>query len=431
MFICIKEQKRYNKFIVKRNINMREFLAQAKACTQTIATLDGKTKNRILNEMADALLENTSAIVTANEKDMEAGKKSKLDAALLDRLLLDEKRVSAIAQSLREIAALKEPVGRILDGWVNDDNLRIEKVSVPIGVVAVIYESRPNVTSDVAALCFKSGNVAILKGGKEAEFSNNAIAKVLQEVLVKNKLPKEMIALLPDATREGVAKLIKEDEFVDLIVPRGGEALIKFISKNSSVPVVKHDKGLCHTYIHRDASHSKALSIAINAKCQRPGVCNSMETLLLDKEIAKVLLPGLYKAFVDAGTKIKGCSATREVIFVDPATDEDYNTEYLANELNIKVVNGIEEAMQHIAKYGSQHSEAIITENYSAAEIFMNAVDAACVYVNASTRFTDGGAFGFGAEVGISTNKLHARGPMGINELTTYKFKIYGNGQVR
>ena len=410
---------------------MKEFLVRAKASTQTIATLDGKTKNRILNEMADALEANSATIVKANEKDMEAGKKANLEASLLDRLLLDDKRVKAIAQSLREISALKEPVGRILDGWVNDDNLRIEKVSVPIGVVGVIYESRPNVTSDVAALCFKSGNVAILKGGKEAENSNAAIAKVLQEVLVKNRLPKEIISLLPDATREGVAKLIKEDEYVDLIVPRGGEALIKFISKNSSVPVVKHDKGLCHTYIHRDASHSKALKIAINAKCQRPGVCNAMETLLIDKEIAKVLLPGLYKAFVDAGTKIKGCAATREFIFVDLATDEDFNTEYLANKLNIKVVTGLQEAIEHIGKYGSGHSEAIITENYSASEIFMNAIDAACVYVNASTRFTDGGAFGFGAEVGISTNKLHARGPMGINELTTYKFKIYGNGQVR
>ena len=410
---------------------MKEFLARAKASTQTIATLDGKTKNRILNEMADALLQNTKAIVTANVKDMDAGKRANLDTALLDRLLLDEGRVEAMANSLREISVLKEPVGRVLEGWVNDDNLRIEKVSVPIGVVGVIYESRPNVTSDVAALCFKSGNVAILKGGKEAEHSNGAIAKVLQDVLVKNELPKEIISLLPDATREGVAKLIKEDEYVDLIVPRGGEALIKFISKNSSVPVVKHDKGLCHTYIHRDASHTKALTIAVNAKCQRPGVCNAMETLLLDKDIAKVLLPGLYKAFVDAGTKLKGCNTTREFIFVEPATEVDYNTEYLANTLNIKVVSGIEEAIAHIRKFGSGHSEAIITENYSAAEKFMNAIDAACVYVNASTRFTDGGVFGFGAEVGISTNKLHARGPMGINELTTYKFKIYGNGQIR
>jgi len=410
---------------------MKEFLKKAKASSTIIATLDGKTKNRILNEMADALVSTTNEIVSENTKDMEAGKKSNLDSALLDRLLLDESRVADIAKSLRDIAGLKEPVGRVLEGWVTDDNLRIEKVSVPIGVVGVIYESRPNVTSDVAGLCFKSGNVAILKGGKEAEHSNQIIAKVLQGVLIKNSLPKEMISLLPDSSREGVAKLIKEDEYVDLIVPRGGEALIKFISKNSSVPVVKHDKGLCHTYIHRDASQAKALSIAVNAKCQRPGVCNSMETLILDEAIAKVILPGLYKAFVDAGTKLRGCAKTREHVFIDSASDEDYNTEYLANELNIKVVTGIEEAMAHIVKYGSGHSEAIITENYSAAEKFMNTIDAACVYVNASTRFTDGGAFGFGAEVGISTNKLHARGPMGVNELTTYKFKIYGNGQIR
>ncbi|MCK5854759.1 MAG: glutamate-5-semialdehyde dehydrogenase [Sulfurovaceae bacterium] len=410
---------------------MQDFLAKAKASMSIIATLDGKTKNRILNEMADTLIANSTYIVKENSKDMQEGERLKLEDSLLDRLLLDSKRVEGIAQSLRDIAALKNPVGRILDGWVQEDNIRIEKVSVPIGVVGVIYESRPNVTSDVAGLCFKSGNVAILKGGKEAEFSNQAIAKVLQKVLLNNNLPKELISLLPDSSREGVAKLILEDEYVDLIVPRGGEALIKFISKNSSVPVVKHDKGLCHTYIHRDASHKKAISIALNAKCHRPGVCNAMETLIIDKDIAKVILPGLYKAFVDAGTKIKGCEVTREFIFVDHATDEDYHTEYLANILNIKVVEGMDDAIAHIANYGSGHSEAIITENYSAAEMFMNVVDAACVYVNASTRFTDGGAFGFGAEVGISTNKLHARGPMGINELTTYKFKLYGNGQIR
>jgi glutamate-5-semialdehyde dehydrogenase len=318
-----------------------------------------------------------------------------------------------------------------LEGWVNDDNLRIEKVSVPIGVIGVIYESRPNVTSDVAALCFKSGNVAILKGGKEAENSNRAIAKILQSVLEKNNLPKEIISLLPDSSREGVAKLIKEDSFVDLIVPRGGEGLIHYISQNSSVPVVKHDKGLCHTYIHKDADQTKAINIALNAKCQRPGVCNAMETLIIDREIAKKLLPSIYKTFIDAGTKLKGCAITREFIFIDRATDNDFNTEYLSNQLNIKVVNDIDEAISHITKYGSGHSEAIITENYTMAEKFLDIIDAACVYVNASTRFTDGGVFGFGAEVGISTNKLHARGPMGINELTTYKFKIYGNGQTR
>ncbi len=410
---------------------MKDFLRKAKASTQVIATLDGKTKNRILNEMADALLENASSIVSANEKDMQAGKENNLDSALLDRLLLDESRVSAIAQSLREIAGLKEPVGRVLEGWVTDDNLRIEKVSVPIGVVGVIYESRPNVTSDVAALCFKSGNVAILKGGKEAEHSNFAIAKVLQSVLSNNNLPVELISLLPDSSREGVAKLIKEDAYVDLIVPRGGEGLIRYISQNSSVPVVKHDKGLCHTYIHANANLNKAVEIALNAKCQRPGVCNAMETLLVDKAVAKDILPALYKRFVDAGTKLKGCAATKQFIFIDSATDEDYNTEYLANELNIKIVEGVDAAIAHITHYGSGHSEAIVTENHSVAEKFLDTIDAACVYVNASTRFTDGGAFGFGAEVGISTNKLHARGPMGINELTTYKFKIYGSGQVR
>jgi len=416
---------------LKRDIFMTDFLKKAKASTQVIATLDGKTKNRILNEMADALLENSATIVSENEKDMQAGKENALDSALLDRLLLDESRVSAIAQSLREIAGLKEPVGRVLEGWVTDDNLRIEKVSVPIGVVGVIYESRPNVTSDVAALCFKSGNVAILKGGKEAEHSNLAIAKVLQAVLAKNNLPVELISLLPDSSREGVAKLIKEDAYVDLIVPRGGEGLIRYISQNSSVPVVKHDKGLCHTYIHANANLNKAIEIALNAKCQRPGVCNAMETLLVDKAVAKDVLPALYKRFVDAGTKLRGCVETKKFIFIDSATDEHYDTEYLANELNIKLVEGVDEAMAHITHYGSGHSEAIITENYTVAEKFLDTIDAACVYVNASTRFTDGGAFGFGAEVGISTNKLHARGPMGINELTTYKFKIYGNGQVR
>ncbi len=410
---------------------MKEFLAKAKSSTQIISTLDSRTKSRILKEMAEAIFENGSYIIEENSKDMALGKKNNLDSALLDRLLLDKGRVTAMAKSLVEISALREPVGRVLDGWINDDNLRIEKVSVPIGVVGVIYESRPNVTSDVAGLCFKSGNVAILKGGKEAEFSNRAIAKILQSVLEINKLPIELISLLPDSTREGVAKLIKEDSFVDLIVPRGGEGLIRYISKNASVPVVKHDKGLCHTYIHKDADPKKAISIAINAKCQRPGVCNAMETLIIDREIAKKLLPSIYKAFVDAGTKLKGCSATREFIFVELATEDDFDTEYLANQLNIKVVNSIDDAITHITKYGSGHSEAIITENYTASEKFLNMIDAACVYVNASTRFTDGAVFGFGAEVGISTNKLHARGPMGINELTTYKFKIYGNGQIR
>ncbi len=349
----------------------------------------------------------------------------------MDRLYLDGKRIAGMAQAVREIAALKEPVGRILDGWVTDNGLRIEKVSIPIGVVGIIYESRPNVTSDAAALCFKSGNVAILKGGKEAQRSNEAIATIIQKTLEEEGLPQALISLLPDASREGVAKLIKMDRYVDLIIPRGGEALIRFVNENATVPVVKHDKGLCHTYIHADADLDEAVKIAVNAKCQRPGVCNAMETLIVDAAIAPEILPRLKAAFDAEATKLLGDAATRAIIEVEEATEEDFDTEYLANTLSIKIVDGVEEAIAHIRRYGSGHSEAILTDNHRAAEKFLNEVDAACVYVNASTRFTDGGAFGFGAEVGISTNKLHARGPMGINDLTTYKYRIYGDGQIR
>ncbi|MCF6201321.1 MAG: glutamate-5-semialdehyde dehydrogenase, partial [Hydrogenimonas sp.] len=373
----------------------------------------------------------SALIIEHNKYDMQEGRREGLSSALMDRLYLDEERIKAMAQAVREIAALKEPVGRVLDGWVTENALRIEKVSIPIGVVGIIYESRPNVTSDAAALCFKSGNVAILKGGKEAQQSNEAIAKVIQKVLEEEGLPKALISLLPDASREGVAKLIKMDRYVDLIIPRGGEALIRFVNENATVPVVKHDKGLCHTYIHKDADMDEAVKISVNAKCQRPGVCNAMETLIVDRDIAGALLPRLKEAFDAESTKLLGDEKCREIIEVDEATEEDFFTEYLANTLSIRVVENIDEAMAHIRKYGSGHSEAIITENYSAAERFLNEIDAACVYVNASTRFTDGGAFGFGAEVGISTNKLHARGPMGINDLTTYKYKIYGNGQIR
>jgi len=410
---------------------MEDFLARAKASASVVATLKSGAKNRILGEMADALIAHLAQIEIENSKDMSTGKQNGLDSALLDRLLLDKPRIEAMARSLREIAQLKEPVGRVLDGWMSEDDLRIEKVSVPIGVIGVIYESRPNVTSDVGALCFKSGNVAILKGGKEAEYSNQIIAKILQGVLEKNNLPKEIISLLPDSSRDGVSKLIKMDRFVDLIVPRGGEGLIRYISQNSSVPVVKHDKGLCHTYIHKDADIDQAIAISINAKCQRPGVCNAMETLLVDRDIAHVALPKLYAAFNEEETQMLGDPEVQEIIEVELATMDDYDTEYLANILSIKIVDGLDEAVEHIARFGSGHSEAILTQNYEASEAFLDRVDAACVYVNASTRFTDGGAFGFGAEVGISTNKLHARGPMGINELTTYKFKIYGHGQIR
>jgi len=410
---------------------MEQFLAKAKESSRVLNALSGKEKNRILNEMAEALRSNTMNLIEANALDMSDGKKNNLSSALMDRLLLDEKRIDAMAVAIEEIAALKEPVGRVLDGWITEDDLKIEKVSIPIGVIGIIYESRPNVTSDTAALCFKSSNVCVLKGGKEAQNSNEAIAKVLQATLAKNNLPIEMISLIPDSSREGVDKLIKMDKYVDLIIPRGGAGLINHVSKNATVSVVKHDKGQCHTYIDKDAKLDNAIAIAINAKVQRPGVCNAMETLLVDRAIADEALVKLKVEFDKAHTELKGCVETQAIIDVANATDEDYDTEYLANILNIKVVDGVEGAIEHIVRFTSGHSEAIITENITTAELFLNSIDAAALYVNASTRFTDGGAFGFGAEVGISTNKLHARGPMGIEGLTTYKFKIYGNGQIR
>ncbi len=410
---------------------MEQFLQKAKDASRVLNSLSGADKNRILKEMAQSLRDNTTTILEANAKDMQDADANNLTSALKDRLFLDEKRIDGMAVAIEEIAALKDPVGKVLDGWVTEDGLKIEKVSIPIGVIGIIYESRPNVTSDTAALCFKSGNVCVLKGGKEADNSNKAIAKVLQTTLEKNNLPKELISLIPDTSREGVAKLIKMDKYVDLIIPRGGEGLIRYVSQNATVSVVKHDKGQCHTYIDKDANLEKAIAIALNAKVQRPGVCNAMETLLVDKAIAKEALPKLKTAFDEAHTSLKGCDTTQEIIEVAHATQEDFDTEYLANILNIRVVDGVNGAIEHIVRFGSGHSEAIITQNIETAEEFLNNIDAAALYVNASTRFTDGGAFGFGAEVGISTNKLHARGPMGIEGLTTYKFKIYGNGQIR
>ncbi len=410
---------------------MEQFLEKVKSASRILSTLSGSERNQILREMAEALRANTMTILEANALDMRRAQEENLASSLKERLLLDEKRIDAMAVAIEEIAALKDPVGRVLEGWVTDAGLKIEKVTIPIGVVGIIYESRPNVTSDTAALCFKSANGCVLKGGKEAEASNAVIADVLQAILERNGLPKELIALLPDATREGVAKLIKMDRYVDLIVPRGGEGLIRYVSQNASVPVVKHDKGLCHTYIDKEANIENAIAIALNAKVQRPGVCNSMETLLVDAVIAPALLPILKEAFDRANTQLKGCALTRNVIDVEEATEEDFNTEYLANILNLRVVDGVEGAISHIVRFGSGHSESIITESITTAERFMDAIDSAVVYVNASTRFTDGGAFGFGAEVGISTNKLHARGPMGVEGLTTYKYKVYGKGQIR
>ena len=410
---------------------MKEFLQKAKESSRVVATLSTAIKNKTLLEFADALEENSCFIIEENIKDMKLARELDLSSAMQDRLYLNDSRIQDMANAIRQIASQTEPVGRVLDGWLTKDNLNIQKVSIPIGVIAIIYESRPNVTSDTAALCFKSGNVCVLKGGKEAENSNRAIAKIIQDVLEKNNLPKEIVSLLPDSSREGVAKLIVEDKYVDLIVPRGGEALIKFITQNSSIPVIKHDKGVCHTFIDKDANATKSINIVINAKCQRPSACNSLETLLIHEEIASYILPGIQEELSVHGTILKGCPKTLEYIKIAPAKEEDFYIEYLENILNIKVVENLNEAIDHISKHGSGHSEAILSENYTAINKFLNEVDAACVYANASTRFTDGGEFGLGAEVGISTNKLHSRGPMGINDLTTFKYKIYGQGQVR
>lgn len=410
---------------------MEKFLQEAKASSAVLSTLSGEMKNKVLLDMADALEANSNLIEVENGLDMRSGEANDLSSALMDRLFLDKGRIEGMATAIREIAALKEPTGRTLEGWRTQTNLNIQKITVPIGVVGIIYESRPNVTSDTAALCFKSGNVCILKGGKEAQNSNTIIAEVLQQVLEDNGLPKNLISLIPDNTREGVANLIKQDKYLDLIIPRGGAGLIKYISTNSSVPVIKHDKGLNHTYIHEKADFVKAVEVAVNAKCRRAGICGAMETLLIDESIAAELLPTLKHNFDNYKTVLKGCEKTRKIIDAEVATDEDFDTEYLDNILSIKVVADIDEAIAHIRKYSSSHSEAIITESYTDAEKFMNNIDAACVYLNTSTQFTDGGEFGFGAEVGISTNKLHARGPMGVEGLTTYKFKIYSDGQTR
>ncbi|WP_456470087.1 glutamate-5-semialdehyde dehydrogenase [Caminibacter sp.] len=410
---------------------MEEILKSVKEASRVAATLNGRVKRKLLNEMADRIEKYQNQIIEANKKDLEYAKEANLSNALIDRLLLNEKRIKAMAESLRDIAKLKDPVGRVIDGWKIDNGLEIQKVKIPIGVIGIIYESRPNVTSDAAGLCLMSGNACILKGGKEAFHSNAVIIEILRWVLEKNKLPVDMITLLPDYSRSGVEWLIKQDKYVDLIIPRGGEGLIKFVSENAKVPVVKHDKGLCHVYIHEDADLKKGAKIAFNAKVQRPGVCNAMETLLVDRKIAGEFLPVIKEMMESEGVELRGCDITLEYIDIKPATEEDWHTEYLDKILSIRVVDNFDDAIEHIEKYGSGHSDAIVTENYKAAEEFLNRVDSACVYVNASTRFTDGGVFGFGAEVGISTNKLHARGPMGIDDLTTYKYKILGDGQVR
>ena len=394
----------------------------AKTASRKLALITRKTKDKALISMAGALIEGRSAILKANQKDLAAAKKFGLSMALIDRLRLDDKRIAAMADSLKAIAGLDEVIGSIIESWSVKNGLIIRKVSVPIGVIGIIYESRPNVTSDCAGLCLKSGNSVILRGGKEAFNSNTAIFKILEKTASNCGIPKGAINMIATTDRNAVKALLQLNNLIDLVMPRGGEGLIREVTRVSRIPVIKHYKGVCHVYVDKSADLKMAEEVCFNAKVQRPGVCNAMETMLVHKDVAKQFLPRMIKKFEGAGVKIRGLKSAEAI---------DWSTEYLDLILAVKIVDSLEAAVEHINKYGSMHSDAIIAKNPRAAQIFLDGVDSACVYTNASTRFTDGGEFGFGAEIGISTEKLHARGPMALKELTTYKYHIIGSGQIR
>ena len=406
---------------------------EARKASYPMALVSSKEKNRALLAMAKALVVKQGYLIKENAKDLAFAQAQGYGKALVDRLTLNPKRIAAMAQGLIETAQLKDPVGQLLETIKRPNGLLIKKIRVPLGVVGIIYESRPNVTADCAALCLKSGNAAILKGGKEAIHSNKAIFKVLQDELRKTKIPLNALQLIESIDRQAVQELLKLDQYVDVIVPRGGEELIRFVADHSKIPVVKHFKGVCHVYVSPKADLSMAHKIAMNAKVQKPGVCNAMETLLVDETVAKKFLPTMIAGLQQAGCEIRGDEQTRTIVKegIKKATVDDWYTEYLDLILAVKVVDGLREAMDHINTYGSHHSDAIVTQDKKEAQKFLDAVDSACVYVNASTRFTDGYEFGFGAEVGISTDKLHVRGPMALEGLTSYKYEIYGSGQVR
>lgn len=405
---------------------------KAKDAALKLATASTKDKNNALLLMAKKLRENADEIKTENEKDLVAGKEKGLSDAMLDRLKLNEDRINSMAEGVEKIASLVDPVGEILKGWTTEEGIKIRKTRVPIGVVGMIYESRPNVTADAAALSLKSGNSIILRGGKEAINSNKVIAKYLKEAIKEVGLPEDCINLIQTIDREAVKILTQMVGYIDMIIPRGGSGLIKAVTEHAKVPVVFHDKGLCHTYVDEFANFDMATKICINAKVQRPGVCNAMETLLINKNIASTYLPVITDEFRNAGVELRGCKRSLEIVKdMKAATEEDWDTEYLDMILSIKIVDSVDEAIAHINKHGSKHSECIITDNYNNSTKFLKSVDASTVYVNASTRFTDGAMFGFGAEIGISTNKLHARGPFALEELTTYKYIVEGEGQIR
>ena len=406
--------------------------ADALAASRELAKLSTRKKNTILEAIAEELDAQRAFIQSENAKDLAAGKENGLNAAMLDRLELTDARIDSMTKGLRDVAVLNDPVGDEISTWNRPNGLEIKKVRVPIGVIGIIFESRPNVTCDAAALCFKTSNAVILRGGKEALHSNLAIANAMQKGGEAKGMPAHSIQLIPTTDREAVKVMCQMTDYLDLIIPRGGEGLIKAVTEMAHVPVIKHYKGICHTYIDAAADLSMGWKIAENAKCQRPGVCNSMETLLVHKDIAEAFLPKMGEILEERGVEIRGDDAVCSLIpAAKPATEDDWYEEYLEMILAIRVVDGVDAAVAHINKYGSSHSDAIVTADEKAEKIFLAEVDSASVYVNASTRFSDGAEFGMGAEIGISTDKLHARGPMGLEELTTYKFVIEGNGQIR
>lgn len=404
----------------------------AKQAAAKLAVTSTAVKNAALLAMAAALEAKQSEILAANERDMTAAAAKGMKSSMLDRLKLTAERISGMADGLRQVAGLADPVGNVIDGKTLPNGLHITKIRVPLGVIGIIYEARPNVTADAAGLCLKSGNAVILKGGSEAMESNKTVAAILAQAAEGAGIPAGSIQFIDTSDRQAVQDLIHMNGLVDVVIPRGGAGLIQAVVRNASVPVIETGAGVCHTYVDKDANVEMAMKIAFNAKVQRPSVCNAMETLLVHKDIADKFLPMMLMMYNSSAVEIRGDKAVQEYSGqVHPATEEDWSTEYGDLRLSVKIVDSIEEAMAHIAKYGTGHSECIITDNYQAAQLFQYTVDAAVVYVNASTRFTDGNEFGFGAEIGISTQKLHARGPMALPELTSTKYLINGNGQVR
>ncbi len=405
---------------------------EARAASLKLSRLGTAVKNVALEKIAVDILGNADFLKTENKKDLDAAAAKGLTKAMIDRLTLSDKVINSMAKGLREVAALPDPVGEITGMWKRPNGLMVGRMRIPIGVIGIIYESRPNVTADAAALCLKSGNAVILRGGSEAIHSNMAIAKVIKEALVSSGAPAGAVQVVPVTDREAVLEMLKLEDFIDIIIPRGGEGLIRFVVENSKIPVIKHYKGVCHVYVDEFADLDMAESIAFNAKVQRPGVCNSMETLLVHSAVAEEFLPRLNKKYLEAGVEVRGCERTVKILpNAKAATEEDWSAEFLDLILAVKVVSSFEEAVEHIEKYGSLHTESIVTKDYARAQRFLREVNSSTVVVNASTRFSDGFELGLGAEIGISTTKIHAFGPMGLEELTTRKFIILGEGQIR